>query len=54
MKTKPKEEKMTTVLLPKDLWLATKRKALNEDTSFRIIVREALTAYLKAGKVVTK
>lgn len=55
MKTKPKEEKMTTVLLPKPLWVAAKRHALLQDTSLRAVIREALIAHLKAsGKAVAK
>lgn len=54
MKMKPKE-KMTTVLLPKPLWLAAKRHALLEDKSLRAIIREALAAHLKAsGKAVSR
>ena len=50
------KEKMTTLLLPKPLWLAAKKKALSEDKSFRAVVREALTAHLglKAGKAGSK
>jgi len=50
---KPRVKK-TTLLLPQPLWLATKKKALSEDKSFRAIVKEALAVYLKAGKAVTK
>jgi hypothetical protein len=43
---KKQSYKKTTLVLPKDLWMMTKRRALSEDTSFRTVVREALAAHL--------
>ena len=37
----------TTLVLPEDLWLQVKRRALDERTDLRGVVMKALTQYLR-------
>lgn len=52
MKKSEQNYRITTLLLSKDLWLAAKRQALEEDKPLRKLMAEALTAYLgtKGGR----